>query len=106
MRDSAALQLLLLAGLLAGLLVLSTGMGFIRIPAADVLRVVAGRLTGDPEWVRGMNEIFPVVVLDVRLPRILTAALVGGGSCSTRWPTPTRSGSRRARPSARRSRSC
>ncbi len=79
MRDSAALQLLLLAGLLAGLLVLSTGMGFIRIPAADVLRVVAGRLTGDPEWVRGMNEIFPVVVLDVRLPRILTAALVGGG---------------------------
>ena len=79
LRDSAALQLLLLAGLLAGLLVLSTGLGFIRIPAADVLRVVAGRLTGDPDWVRGMNEIFPVVVLDVRLPRILTAALVGGG---------------------------
>jgi iron complex transport system permease protein len=26
-----------------------------------------------------MNEIFPVVVMDVRLPRILTAALVGGG---------------------------
>jgi len=79
LRDSAALQLLLLAVLLAVLLVLSTGMGFIRIPAADVLRVVAGRLTGDPDWLRGLNEIFPVVVFDVRLPRILTAALVGGG---------------------------
>lgn len=79
LRDSAALQLLLLAGLLAGLLVVATGMGFIRIPAADVLRVVAGRLTGDPDWLRGMNEIFPVVVFDVRLPRILTSALVGGG---------------------------
>lgn len=79
LRDSAALQLALLAVLLTGLLVVATGLGFIRIPAADVLRVVAGRLTGDPDWVRGMNDIFPVVVLDVRLPRILTAALVGGG---------------------------
>ena len=79
LRDSAALQLALMAVLLMGLLVVATGLGFIRIPAADVLRVVAGRLTGDPDWVRGMNDIFPVVVLDVRLPRILTAALVGGG---------------------------
>ncbi len=79
LRDSAALQLALMAVLLTGLLVVATGLGFIRIPAADVLRVVAGRLTGDPDWVRGMNDIFPVVVLDVRLPRILTAALVGGG---------------------------
>ncbi len=79
MRNTTALQLTLLAVLLTGLLVVATGLGFIRIPATDVLRVVAGRLTGDPDWVRGMNDIFPVVVLDVRLPRILTAALVGGG---------------------------
>jgi iron complex transport system permease protein len=79
LRDSAVLQMVVLAALLSGLLVISTGLGFIRIPAADVLRVIAGTLTGNPDWVRGMNELFPVVVLDVRLPRILTAALVGGG---------------------------
>lgn len=77
-RDTAALQMLL-AALLVGLVVVSTGMGFIKIPADDVLRVVAAKLTGNPDWVRGMSDVFPAVVMDVRLPRILTAALVGGG---------------------------
>jgi iron complex transport system permease protein len=78
-KRTAALQMGLLSVLLLGLLVISTGMGFIRVPAADVLRVIAGTLTGNPDWMRGMSDLFPVVVMDVRLPRILTAALVGGG---------------------------
>jgi iron complex transport system permease protein len=64
---------------LFGLFIASTGMGYIQIPPAAVLKIIWGQLSGHPDPFAGMNEIFPVVVMDVRLPRILTAALVGGG---------------------------
>jgi iron complex transport system permease protein len=79
LKEAAAVQLLVLAALLLVLLVVSTGLGFIRIPATAVVKIILNRITGDPQLLSGMNEIFPVVVTDVRLPRILTAALVGGG---------------------------
>jgi iron complex transport system permease protein len=79
LREAAAIQLLVLAALLLVLLVVSTGLGFIPIPAAAVVKIILSRITGDPQLLSGMNEVFPVVVTDVRLPRILTAALVGGG---------------------------
>nr|MBF0223479.1 iron ABC transporter permease [Desulfobulbaceae bacterium] len=53
-------------------------MGYIKIPTSDVLQVLLARIFGgevSPE----INPLFPVVILDVRLPRILTAAIVGGG---------------------------
>jgi len=69
--------LLLLA--LAAAVVVSTGMGFIQITPAEVVRVVAARLSGDQALLAGFDPVFPYVIMDVRLPRILTAALVGGG---------------------------
>jgi len=79
LRNATALQLAVLTVFLIGALVLSTGMGFLNIPAAAVVKIIWNKFTGDPGLIAGMNEIFPVVVMDVRLPRILTAALVGGG---------------------------
>jgi iron complex transport system permease protein len=79
LRESAAIQLLALAALLLALLVASTGMGFIPIPAHTVVSIVLSRITGEPQLLSEINEIFPVVVMDVRLPRQLTAVLVGGG---------------------------
>ncbi len=79
LRDAAAIQLLALSALLLVLLVVSTGLGFIRIPAEAVVKIILNRISGDPHLLSGMNEIFPVVVTDVRLPRILTSVLVGGG---------------------------
>ena len=79
LREATAAQLALHAVLLCGLLVVSTGMGFIPIPAASVVKIILSKLTGSPDAIAGMNEVLPVVVMDVRLPRILTAALVGGG---------------------------
>jgi iron complex transport system permease protein len=79
LRDATATQLAALAVLFIGALIVSTGMGFLKIPAASVVKIVLNRFTGDPGLIAGMNEIFPVVVMDVRLPRILTAAIVGGG---------------------------
>jgi iron complex transport system permease protein len=79
LRESFAIQLLALSALLLALLVASTGMGFIPIPAAAVVKIILNRITGETQLLAEMNEIFPVVVMDVRLPRLLAAALVGGG---------------------------
>ena len=74
---------LLMAGLLALALVmaisLSAGMGYMKIAWVDVLRVVGGSLTGNAGLIADVDELTRVIVMDVRLPRILTAAAVGGG---------------------------
>lgn len=72
----------LLAGLVTALVcmaVMSTGMGFIKIPCTDVARIVIGRITGIAGLSEHIDPVFPYVVADVRLPRILTSAAVGGG---------------------------
>ncbi|MGV1098552.1 FecCD family ABC transporter permease [Thiovibrio sp. JS02] len=58
---------------------ISAGMGYVALPAADVARVVLARLSDNPELLAGLDRVAPFVVMDVRLPRILTAALVGAG---------------------------
>ncbi|MEE4113273.1 MAG: iron ABC transporter permease [Desulfobacteraceae bacterium] len=58
---------------------LSAGMGYVRIDWMDVLRVMGGSLTGNAGIVGDVDELTRVIVMDVRLPRILTAAAVGGG---------------------------
>ncbi len=71
---SFATGLVLLVLLLASM-VLAATMGYMKVPAADVLQVVFQRITG------GASTLEPVtvaVVADVRLPRILAAVLVGG----------------------------
>lgn len=76
---STGTQMLLLAGVLAAGVVISAGMGFIRIGFFDILRILLGSVTGNDAWFSGLDRLFPVVIMDVRLPRILTAAVVGGG---------------------------
>jgi iron complex transport system permease protein len=72
-------QMAALIVLLAAAIVVSTGMGYISISAVEVIRIIGARLTDMSALLAGMDETFPVVVMDVRLPRILTAVLVGGG---------------------------
>ena len=68
-----------MAAVLCGTIVASTGMGYIKLPAADVIKIIMSKLSGQLSLIEGMDKLFPVVVFDVRLPRILTAALVGSG---------------------------
>lgn len=70
---------LFLAILLFTVIVVSTGMGYIEVSSVEVLKIVASKIMGDPELLEGINNIFPYVVWEVRLPRILTAAIVGAG---------------------------
>jgi iron complex transport system permease protein len=72
------LTLLLAAGTVLTIIV-STGMGYMAIGAEGILRVIGAHLTGNTAWVDGLEKTVPYVVMDVRLPRILTAALVGAG---------------------------
>lgn len=59
--------------------VLSTGMGYITISATEIFRTILSALTGNEDLLHGIDKTIPYVVMDVRLPRILTAALVGAG---------------------------
>jgi len=79
LREATISQIALLAAILIGAIVISTGMGYIRLPAMDVIKILIARLSGQTALIEGMDKIFPVVVFDVRLPRILSAAVVGAG---------------------------
>ncbi|MFH1487939.1 MAG: iron chelate uptake ABC transporter family permease subunit, partial [Pseudomonadota bacterium] len=71
--------LAVLAFLLALLFIASAGLGYIEIPFMDVARIILSRITGYAGIIGDMDRLFPVVVMDVRLPRILTSAIVGAG---------------------------
>jgi len=58
---------------------MATGMGYMRISAGDVIRIIFYGLSGNHGLIAGINKVFPYVVWDVRLPRVLTAAVVGTG---------------------------
>ena len=68
-----------LAAATFGAIVYATGMGHIAVSGGDILRVIAARVTSNSALLAGIDPVFPFVVFDVRLPRILTATLVGGG---------------------------
>ena len=54
-------------------------MGYMQIGWQDILKVIASHIFGSPELASSVEPSIPYVVMDVRLPRILTAALVGAG---------------------------
>ncbi|CAN2046808.1 iron complex transport system permease protein [Candidatus Magnetomoraceae bacterium gMMP-13] len=78
-KSATRLQLLFLAAVLCSMIIISAGMGYISIPFFDVVKIVIAKITGHQSLIREFDEVFPVVVIDVRLPRILAAAIVGGG---------------------------
>ncbi len=75
-RQFYTLSFLLISLLVA--VIVASGMGYLKITPTEVLRIIIGHLLSlkPPE---SMNEVFPFVIMDVRLPRILTSVLVGGG---------------------------
>ena len=93
--------------LLAVALVAGVTVGSIAIGPTDTLGVILKRTIGldlGGHWPAATETI----VWELRLPRVLTAALVGAGlaSSATPWRTRTYSGRRRVPLSARPWRSC
>ena len=79
LREAVGIQVLFLTAALFLAVVASSRMGFLAVSFADVLRIIAAKLIGQPSWIADMDVLLPVVVLEVRLPRILCAAIVGAG---------------------------
>ncbi|MBU0987293.1 MAG: iron ABC transporter permease [Proteobacteria bacterium] len=72
-------QIVLLSAVLCAVIVLSTGLGYIQVPFIDVIKIIAGKISGQQRMLSSLDNLLPVIVIDVRLPRILTATIVGGG---------------------------
>ena len=72
------LTLISLGLLLAAAIILATGMGFLAIAPLEVIQVLWAKARG-AGLTADINPTFPFVVMEVRLPRILAAAIVGGG---------------------------
>ncbi len=70
--------LLLCCGLFICIAV-SASMGYIKIPLLDVIKITAYKITGNKRFIYGINHIYPYVIWDVRIPRILTSVIVGAG---------------------------
>jgi len=79
LQQAAAVQFALLAFFLGTVIIISTGMGYIQLPPATVVKIIFAKLSGQSALLEGMDSVFPIVVMDVRLPRILSAATVGAG---------------------------
>ena len=77
--EATAVQFAMLVIAWTTVTVVSTGMGYIQIPAGAVIKIILAKLTGRIDFLEGLDAIWPVVVMDVRLPRILSAGIVGGG---------------------------
>jgi len=69
--------LLPLAAVLILSIIMSAGLGYIAISPGDILQIIFSQFgSALPEQI---DTSYPFVIMEVRLPRILTAVLVGGG---------------------------
>lgn len=78
-RNITAVQIIGLSAFLIVCIIVSTGMGYVRVSFWDAARILLAKLPGMGGFSTGVEELQQVVVAEVRLPRILTAALVGAG---------------------------
>lgn len=76
-KFSFALMMSGLTVLLLLTVISATGLGYIPIPASEVVSSILSRLNGTIP--RDLDQTHLAVIMDVRLPRVVTAALVGGG---------------------------
>ncbi len=74
MKNNTFAQLIILILILTSLILISISLGYINIPLADIFMILFQQpLTGSEQ------NLHPMVIWEVRLPRILTAAVVGAG---------------------------
>jgi iron complex transport system permease protein len=62
---------------LVSMIFLSLSMGYIRIPITDILQIFLAKAALSVHGLQTMNETHLAVIMDVRLPRILSCAGVG-----------------------------
>jgi iron complex transport system permease protein len=79
MKISTTTLIILLALCLLALIIASVSMGYIQIPVTSTAQAIFFKLSGQGESLQQMDELWRTVIFDVRMPRVLTAAVVGAG---------------------------
>ncbi len=82
-QNATILQLILLGGVLGLAVLLASGMGYMPITLTAVVKTICANLFAQGGATTETERLWSVVVMDVRLPRILTSAVVGGGLAVT-----------------------
>ena len=59
------------------MILVSLSMGYIHIPMLDIISILYGKTSGNLQILENTSETYLTVIFDVRLPRILTCAIVG-----------------------------
>ncbi|WP_413909079.1 FecCD family ABC transporter permease [Desulfobacula sp.] len=59
------------------MILISLSMGYIHIPMLDIISILYGKISGNLHILENTSETYLTVIFDVRLPRILTCAIVG-----------------------------
>jgi len=72
-------EFLVLLTVLTIVVFISAGMGYQKISFYDVVNIIVSSITGNSEQIKNLEEVFRVIVMDVRLPRILCSLIVGAG---------------------------
>jgi iron complex transport system permease protein len=78
-RNNFAAQICVLSLVLLAAVVMSGRMGYLSIPFGEVFKILLAAAAGREQLLQNIDPLYSTVVLDVRLPRILTAVIVGGG---------------------------
>lgn len=61
------------------MIILCTNMGEADIGAGMTLKVIAGKITGNPDLYAGISRGMVSIIWDIRLPRIICGVFVGAG---------------------------
>ncbi len=64
--------------LLTGTILLSCSMGYVNIDFSDICKIIYSAITNNADIVSDIPKTIRVIVMEIRLPRILTCAAVGG----------------------------
>lgn len=70
--------MLLFSFLLTGMVFVSASMGYVEISIHDIWRILAKELWSSTAFLEGLDATSRTIIMEVRLPRILTCAAVGG----------------------------
>ena len=79
LQNYTGIQLLFLGSLLGVAILFTSGLGYVSISFGDVFKIIFAKLFSQAPLIESMDRLWPTIVMDVRLPRILTSAIVGGG---------------------------
>ncbi|MCK5312612.1 MAG: iron ABC transporter permease [Desulfobacteraceae bacterium] len=60
------------------MILISSSMGYVNIDFIEIIKILLWKILNNADFVSDIPETLRVIIIDIRLPRILTCAAVGG----------------------------